>query len=780
MFKNYLKIAVRNLIRHKTYSFINIAGLAVGMASCFLILLYVLDEASYDRYHEKADQIFRVLKINKDGGEFSARTSFSLAPTLKNDFPEIINTARIFTNSVMVVNGGKSFKEDFFFADQDIFNVFTIPLIYGDNKTALEDPYSIVISEEMAKKYFKELNPIGKILSIRIKENEYNLKITGILEKFPHNSHFRSDFIASMSIVLNFYEKLEKKINFPITENWGSNIVFTYLLLPEGHAASELEKILPDFIERHIDKWLNINYHLQPLTQIHLHSSRIQDDIAKHGNIIYLYLFSVIAFLILLIACINFIILSTAQSVTRAKEVGIRKVIGASRLDVIKQILGESVLVSFISLPIAILLVELLLPFMNQLLGTKLIVSYYENWQFIIFLIFITFFVGIFSGTYISFYISAFQPIEIFKNKLKTGAKKTSFRKTLIITQLSISIILIVCTITIYQQLHYIKNKELGFNKNYIIVINSPKSIYNQFKNEILKNPNIINISGTQYVPPEKIFSSWHGKNYISVDYKYFETLGIEIAAGRAFSMNFSTDAKESIILNETGVKEFELKSPLGKEVEIEGKRKIIGIVKDFHFRSLHEKIEPLYFIINPEKCSKIIIRNQPENTLNTISYLKEKWGQFAISEPFEYYFIDEKYDNLYKSEQRLGEIIGYFGFFALFVTCLGLFGLISFMAERRTKEIAVRKALGASVTNVVKLLIKEFIILVVIASIIAWPAAYYAMNKWLQNFAYHVNMGFGTFLLAGLVALIIAIATVSFQAVKAAMANPVKFLRYE
>jgi putative ABC transport system permease protein len=780
MFKNYLKIAVRNLIRHKTYSFINIAGLAVGMASCFLILLYVLDEASYDRYHEKADQIFRVLKINKDGGEFSARTSFSLAPTLKNDFPEIINTARIFTNSVMVVNGGKSFKEDFFFADQDIFNVFTIPLIYGDNKTALEDPYSIVISEEMAKKYFKELNPIGKILSIRIKENEYNLKITGILEKFPHNSHFRSDFIASMSIVLNFYEKLEKKINFPITENWGSNIVFTYLLLPEGHAASELEKILPDFIERHIDKWLNINYHLQPLTQIHLHSSRIQDDIAKHGNIIYLYLFSVIAFLILLIACINFIILSTAQSVTRAKEVGIRKVIGASRLDVIKQILGESVLVSFISLPIAILLVELLLPFMNQLLGTKLIVSYYENWQFIIFLIFITFFVGIFSGTYISFYISAFQPIEIFKNKLKTGAKKTSFRKTLIITQLSISIILIVCTITIYQQLHYIKNKELGFNKNYIIVINSPKSIYNQFKNEILKNPNIINISGTQYVPPEKILSSWHGKNYISVDYKYFETLGIEIAAGRAFSMNFSTDAKESIILNETGVKEFELKSPLGKEVEIEGKRKIIGIVKDFHFRSLHEKIEPLYFIINPEKCSKIIIRNQPENTLNTISYLKEKWGQFAISEPFEYYFIDEKYDNLYKSEQRLGEIIGYFGFFALFVTCLGLFGLISFMAERRTKEIAVRKALGASVTNVVKLLIKEFIILVVIASIIAWPAAYYAMNKWLQNFAYHVNMGFGTFLLAGLVALIIAIATVSFQAVKAAMANPVKFLRYE
>jgi putative ABC transport system permease protein len=339
---------------------------------------------------------------------------------------------------------------------------------------------------------------------------------------------------------------------------------------------------------------------------------------------------------------------------------------------------------------------------------------------------------------------------------------------------------LIFCTITIYQQLQYIKNKDLGFNKSNIIVINSPKSVYEPFKNEILKNPNIINVSGGQCVPPEKSFSRWNGKNFIRVDYKYFETLGIEMAAGRAFSKNFSTDAKESIILNETAAKEFESKLPLGEEVEIEGKRKIIGIVKDFHFCSLHEKIEPLYFIIDPERCFKIIIKIRPELTTNTIYYLKEKWSQFGISEPFEYYFIDEKCDNLYKSEQRVGETIGYFGVLSLFITCMGLFGLISFITERRTKEIAIRKTLGASVTNVVILLIKEFIILVIIASIIALPIAYYIMNKWLQNFAYHINIGFGIFLLAGLVALIIAIVTVSSQTIKAARANPVDFLRYE
>ncbi|MBU0712023.1 ABC transporter permease [bacterium] len=798
MFKNYLKIAVRNLIRHKTYSFINIAGLAIGMASCFLILLYVLDEMCYDRYHENAKQIYRILNEDTGNEEFYSTTPFVLAPTLINDFPEVTKITRMVKNlgEIMVKQDENFIRENnLFFADQDIFDIFTFSFIKGNSKTALVEPYSIVITKKMAEKYFGDKDPMEKILTIKVENDLYDLKVAGVLKDIPRNSHFRADFIASMIIARNIFEKMEERFGFSILENWGFNNPFTYLLLPDNYPASKLEQKLPDFKKRHVPDWLNIKYHLQPLTDIHLHSTHVLSDIEVQGNITYVYLFSAIALLILLIACINFIILSTARSATRAKEVGVRKVIGASRSDVIKQILSESVLVSFISLPIAISLVEFFLPFANQLLRTKLTVNYYENWQFIISLILITFIVGITSGSYISFYLSSFQPVEILKRKLKPGQTKSNFRRILIIMQLSIYTMLIFCTGSIYRQLYYLQNKDLGFDKEHVVVINIPNpeflQKYESFKNEVIQNSGIINISGAWLIPPtsNRGTAQIYPKNdpdnkktigLNAVDYNYFETLNIEFATGRSFSIKFSTDEKEAVIINETAAREFGFKSPIGEKIKDFGNREIIGVVKDFHLRSLYERIEPCMFVLNPMEIYQVMIRIRPGNIPETLFFLKEKWKQFVPIAPFNYSFIDDNLNKLYESEQRAGKIIGYFTFLAILIASLGLFGLASFIAEQRTKEIGIRKVFGASVPVIVALLSKEIVKLTIIAIIIAFPVVYYAMNRWLQDFAYRINIGFGTFILTGLVALAIALFTVIFQAVKAATVNPVETLRYE
>ena len=801
MFKNYLKIAFRNLLKQKAYSFINIIGLAIALACCFVVLLYVLDELSYDRYHKNADRIFRIVYGNES---YITATPFPLAPTLRNDFPEVLKTVRISTTSLLIKKNENWIEEPkSICADEAFFEVFTLPLIKGDPQNVLNDPFSVVITKEMAEKYFGKQEPVGKTLNIQIEKELYDMKVTGIIEHFPKNSHFRTDFIASMSVVKEVdktFQKISKaRFGYPISllSSWDASSFYTYLLLPEGYVASELEIKLPEFNKRHFGDEKKFDFHLQSLTDIHL-SSKTRGDIDEQGSMRNIYLFSTIALFILAIACINFIILTTARSSNRAKEIGLRKVIGANRLDLIKQVLGESIVTAFIALPIAVTFVEVLLPFVNQLLGKELAGNYFQNWQCAIGFLSITIAVGIFSGSYIGFYLSRFQPVEIFKSMVIRGSSKSYFRKVLVIIQLSVFILMLVCSLLFYHQLHFLHNKDLGFSIEHLLsfyITNAEfKKSYQAFKHEIKSNPNVLSVSAAFDVPPTETGMSIqvatpdnpeekHEMKWLFVDYDYFETLRVKLVHGRTFSDKYANESHESVILNQSAIKELGLKESIGKVVKSENfnrPKKIIGVIEDFHEGSLHGQIPPMVFSCIPSQIGQIVIRIRPDNVSNTIEYIRNTWRQFNPDETFAFSFIEEEYSKFYRSEEKLGRIISAFTILTILVACLGLFGLSMFMAEQRTKEIGIRKVLGASVTSVVQLLTKEFIKWVLLANLIAWPIAYYAMNKWLQNFAYRINISWWVFVLAGGIALVIALLTVSWQVIRTAIANPMEALRYE
>jgi putative ABC transport system permease protein len=785
MFKNYLKVALRNIRRHKGYSFINIAGLAIGMACCILILLWVQDELSYDRFHENAGDIYRVIQDIKftDHSTTWAITQGPLGPSLKTDFPEIINATRITWRRFRLTYNDESFDEVIGMADGSIFEMFTFPLLKGDPTNALSDPHSIVVTEEMAEKYFGHEDPLGKIIKA---DNQWDFQVTGIMKKVPHNSHLQFDFLIPFIF--------GRELNYTV-DNWRNSQFRTYVQLQEGVPSQEVIQKISGYLYEKPTLEKDAKLNLQPLTRIHLYSNYEFDT--AHGDITYVTIFSIIAFFILLIACINFMNLATARSGNRAKEVGMRKVAGAQKTDIIRQFYGESILLAFIALFVALLMVWLLLPTFNNLAAKELSLDVSGNLLALLGLLGITLLAGIISGSYPALFLSAFQPGKILKGSLRSGSKGSAFRKILVVFQFTLTILLIICTIVVYNQLNFMRNMKLGYDKEYMIykgMRGDVRAKFDSVKNELLQNPNILGVTASSNVPTYGYsFSNslwrWEGQNpdeenlmrAVFVDLDYFKTFGIEIVEGRSYSKEFPTDATEAIMVNEEAVKVMGMESPIGKRLSIGNNNfKIIGVVKNYHFRSLRQKIDPLILIYAPSQSWVLFARLKSENIPKTLGYMENIWKEFAPAHPFNYRFLDEALDSLYRSEQRIGTLLRYFSILAIFISCLGLFGLASFMVEQRTKEIGIRKVLGASVSNIALLLSREFTKWVLLANIIAWPAAYYAMHKWLQSYAYSTNIALWSFFLSGTLALVIATVAVSYQSIKAAVANPADSLRYE
>ncbi|MGZ5285727.1 MAG: FtsX-like permease family protein [Flavisolibacter sp.] len=809
MFRNYFKVAFRNLWKYKTFSAINIVGLAVGLCSFLLISLYVLDELSYDRHFDNAARIYR---INSDiifgGGELRLpQTSDMMGATLKKDYPEVEEYTRIFTNSgsKMIKKGGSYINEpSVAHVDSTFFTVFSLEAISGDLKNSLNEPNTVVISEAAAKKYFNSLDVIGK--TIETNDNASTLyEITAVTKNLPTNSHFNFDLLFSM-----------KNVDY----NWGqfiSHNFHTYLLLKDGADEGSFEKKFDEYILRYVvpqaKQFMNINsmedfekagnkleYTMTPLTKIHLYSTR-QFEIAPSGNVQYVYIFSMVALFILLIACINFMNLTTARSANRAREVGIRKVLGTERKDLITQFLTESTLMAALSLVMAIFITWLVLPLFNEVTTKQMDISSLYSPVVLPLLIALPFLVGLLAGSYPAFYLSSFKPIVVLKGKLQAGARSVQLRSVLVVFQFLTSIILIIGTIIIYLQLNYIRNKNLGFNKDQVLVIDDAYSLGNNidaFKNEILAMPGVVSGTMSSFLPvsnssrndntfsKESVTSAESGINMQTwaVDQDYIPTMGMQIVKGRNFSTEFLSDSTATII-NETMEKFLDYPNPIGQKIYrsddggVVTSYTIVGVVKNFNFESVKRTVGPLSFFLrrSPGLVSFKINADQVPALLKNI---ESKWKTLAAGMPFSYRFLDESFDEMYRSEQRVGKIALSFAIIAILIACLGLFGLATYIAEQRTKEIGIRKVLGASVGGIVRLLSKEFVKLVLIAFVIATPFAWWAMNQWLKDFAFRVNISWWIFLVAGCLALLIAMATISLQAVKAALANPVKNLRNE
>lgn len=805
MFKNYVKIALRNLFRNKLYSFLNIAGLAIGIACCVLILLYVQDELSFDRFHEKADRIFRVNShffISERTMHF-ATTAHVQGQMFKDEYPEVENYVRFNQYGLRRVIRYKEntfYEEKFIYADHTLFDVFSFKLIKGNPKDALVKPNSLVVTEEMAEKYFGSDDPIGKDLRVNV---DTLFKVTGVMENIPKTSHIRPDFFASFSTL-----NLEPTGN--AAQDMLSNIDYlTYILLREGADYKEFEQKLVGFIDKYIGAVLkglggSARLEVQPLTRIYLHSD-LDSEMERTGDISYVYLFSGIGLFILLLACLNFMNLATARSANRAKEVGLRKVVGAQRFQLIKQFLGESMILTFIALILALLLASLTMSIFRNISAKDLTIGIFSNPVLMAGLLALFFIVSIIGGSYPAFFLSAFRPVEVLQGKLKRGAKSSILRIVLVSLQFTVSIVLIIGTLIVHKQLNYIRNSKLGYDKDNVVAlrIRNPETQkkYEAIKSELLRHPKILNVSASSSLPlGQNDFSAHHavGKPEDElimlfgqiVDEDFIDTYKIEMAQGRNFSKEFPTDPEEAIIVNEAAVKKLGWQdNPLNKEIErftsltTRKKYRIIGVVKDYHFQSLHEEIQPMILfnaVVYGGNYNRISVRVRPENIRETIGFIESKWAEFDSQYPLEYVFVDDQFDSLYRAEERLGQLFGYFTALAILIGCLGLFGLTSFTAEQRTKEIGIRKVLGASVPSVIMLLVREFTKWVLLAVLIAWPIGYFVMKTWLQNFHYRISLGFDTFLLAALLALIISIITVSYQSIRAALANPADSLKYE
>ena len=798
MFRNYLRVTLNNLKKHKSFSLINILGLAIGLACVILITSYVFHELSYDKYHEKADRIYRLRSDLKISGEHLdiPKTSPPMAQYLVENYPEVLNAVRFIPISRMPVRyQNRLFSEDhIFFADNSVFDIFTFPFSAGDSETALKTANSAVLTEALAEKYFGSDDPIGKVLNIN---NEYDFTITGVLKNIPKNSHFVFDMLCS-------FETLAQTESGQM-RNWLSINYYTYILLQDGSDFKLLEQKLPEMIEKNVGGLLKaikgeMAVYLQPLTSIHLHSNLMQ-ELSGNSSIVYIYIFVAIAVFILAIACINFMNLSTARSANRAKEVGLRKVMGANRSAIINQFLGESIFFCLISLVLALVLVELSLPFFKSLSGIDLNIGYLEHSWIIPVLIGLAVMTGVIAGVYPAFFLSSFHPVWVIKGIFKAGAGSIRFRSVLVVFQFFISVFLIIVTIGIFNQLHFMKNKRLGFNKEQIIVISisdeSTLDSLQPLKEELKKNDSILSVSASSHIPGQTTYVNpfipegfslqdmqYMGELYVDQD--FLQTLGIELAEGRNFSPDLQTDTQNSVIINETAAYKFGWKDPIGKtigDVSASGtikEKTVIGVVKDFHIESLHKKVIPLYIGYTTHALNVLAVRIKPERISETISFIEKKMDQFDPNRPFDYSFLDDSFDSQYRSEEQLSRVFSYFTILAIFIACLGLLGLASYAAEQKTKEIGIRKVLGASVPDIMILLSTQFAKWILIANFLAWPIAYYSLYKWLQGFAYRINITFAAFILSALISFGIALFTILYQTTRAAAADPIRSLRYE
>jgi len=786
MFKNYIKITFRHIKRHKGYSFINIAGLAIGMTCCILILLYIQYELSYDKFHEDAQDIYRIAFEIPDRIDMNASSFGLLAPALMQDFPEVQSAARIRRLESTVFYKDHAFTEkNFFLADPRFFDVFTFPVISGDPENALSQPFSVMITQEMTEKYFGDEDPIGKTMLI---DNKHDYKITGILKNPPQNSHFKFDFLASFITIDKIWEDYSL--------SWmNTNRILTYVKLQENFNPDDLERKFPEFLKRYGRE--DVVFHLQPLTGIHLHGT-IRNDIEANSDIRYVYIFSVIAFLIVLIACFNTMNLSTARSVYRSKEVGVRKVVGAERKHIIRQFMSESIIFALAALVISVFLIKLLLPAFNSLVDRNLSFNFFSDNEILLGLFILAIIVGFISGSYPALFLSSFHPVHILKG-MRVHKGSSAFRNFLVVFQFSISIVLIIGTLVIYQQLHYIKTRDLGFHKEQIVIVDikdeNLKNVYQTMRNDLKQNPRILGASFSCDLPNEidaRNSYRWEGQteenrwqlfNTAAVDNEFIDLLGLELTMGRNFSEEFPSD-KQACILSETAVRTIGWENPIGKRFGYREEGRVIGVIKDFHHLSLHSAIGPTVFLhVDKEtdlNLNYLLIKINPGDIPGTLAFIKKKFKEYSAHYPFSFTFLDDRVDRMYRTDNKLGQILNVFSFTAIFIACLGLFGLAAFTAERRTKEIGIRKVIGATVSNIFFLLSREFIKLVLMAFILAWPIAYFAMNRWLQGFAYRTHVGMAAFILSALSAFVIVLVTISYQSVKAATANPVDSLRYE
>ncbi|MGY3053078.1 putative ABC transport system permease protein [Pedobacter sp. UYEF25] len=805
MFKNHLKIAWRNLIKHKTFSIINISGLAIGLSICFIILLYVQNELSYDRFNKQAGNIARIaFKAEINGGKiFETNVMPPVAQALKNDYPEVQDATRLQpAGARKVTYKEKSFKDDeLAFVDANFFSIFTLPIIAGDGKTALQEPNTIIVTKVIAKKYFGNENPIGKILSFP--NDHAQFKVTGVIDEVPVNAHFHFDMFASMA-----------SLPSAKSDSWMVSNFFTYLLLKPDYDYKKLEAKLPEVVKKYmgpqiqqtmgislaqfITKGNQMGFILQPLTSIHLNShSNYELDVP--GNAMYVYVFGVIAVFILLIACINFVNLSTASAAKRAKEVGVRKVIGSTKIQLMKQFLVESALVVSIALFVALIIIQLMLPLFNTISEKHL--SFGFNLQIIASFIGLGALVSIIAGIYPAFFLSSFKPIATLKGKLTSSNNTFGLRSGLVIFQFFISVGLIIGTVVVRQQMKYIQNKNLGYDKEQLLSVSNSYALGKNeqlFKAEMLRDPRVVNATVSSYKPAGPSsggnalsFSEGHENQIMKtqeyhIDEQYIPTFGMKMASGRNFQKTFSTDST-AIIINETAAKAYGWNNltAVGKTIIRQNSDRgsnvpyhVIGVVKDFNFQSLHEPITPLLMTLNPDWG--LIFKVKTTDIRGLLSSMRKRWGEFNTDEPFTYTFMDDLYKKTYLAEEKTETILNIFSMFTILVACLGLFGLVTYTAEQRSKEIGIRKVLGASVNQLVQMLSKDLVKLVFIACLFAFPFSYWVMNKWLQGFAFRIGVSWWIFIVAGIAALLIALITVSFQAIKAALSNPIKSLRTE
>jgi len=807
MFTNYFKVAFRNLIKHKGFASINILGLSIGLASAMLILFYVMDELSYDDHHKKAEQIYRIsLKGRVAGQDLNiALSSVPLSEALVNDYPEVLNAVKLtFNDGIILKYKDLSFVEDrVMYADSSYAGIFTVGFIDGDPNNFMNRPNTIAITKSAAKKYFGSENPLGKM--IEFGDEQTLFEVTHLVKDLPHNSHFHYDFIVPF---------LNSRLSLPAFDMWITNNNYTYVLLQENFNPENLEAKFPEMIKKYVgpefesilgtsfsefeksdSKW---GYHLTPIKDIHLHSN-LDYEIESNGSIKTVYIFSVIAIFLIVIAGINFMNLSTAPSANRSKEVGIRKVVGSKKKQLIAQFFIESVLITFISLVIAILFVELALPYFNQFTNKSLSVNYFANPEILVGLVILGIVVGFFSGSYPAFYLSSFRPIKVLKGSLNAGAKNSLFRNILVVFQFVITIVLFIATLVVYNQLNYINKKDVGFEKDGLVVIKRSLSLGNSanvFKEDILKKPEILNASyvttlpgqdygNTVFVPEGLGVDEGRSLWFCAADFDFVETIGLNIEQGRYFSSDFASDSSavvvNSAVLSTMG---YGHKTINKKLTLVQGNNNnidfnIIGVT-NFNFESLHHNLRPLVILLDDRVAGNLLVRVDKDNISQSINFLKNEWEKYAPNQPFVYSFLSNDLEMKYRNENKTGAIFTLFSILAIVIALLGLLGLASFMAEQRIKEIGIRKVMGASVTKIIALLSKEIVFLIIISTLIAWPVAYYLMNKWLQDFAFKINLRLEVFILASVISFLLAMFTVGYRAYSAATVNPADSLRDE
>ncbi len=799
MFKNHMLIAWRNIKKSKAYSALNILGLAAGMAVFVLIMLYVRNELSYDRYHTNADNIYRVIQ-EQPGNDYEGSDRFAVTPAplaraMESDFPEVRAAARVdFMTNVLLDVGDKTFLEDeVHWADPETFEVFSFPLVRGDRTTALRDPFSTLVSERTARRFFGGDDPVGRTIRFRVQDKPFDFRVTGVFRDLPANSHFVMDVVAPFATLASVTPDND-------FTQWDSSSYFTYALLRDGADPKAVEGKFPAFLDKYrrddggLHHGRKTRYILQPLTAIHL-SPRINFDFAGSGDPRFVLLLATIAVLVLIIACVNYMNLATARSLKRAKEVGLRKVIGAAKGQLVRQFLGDSILLTVLALFLAIGAVLLVLPAFRSFVERQISFNPLRDAALMPALLLLALAVGVAAGSYPAFFVSAFRPAATLKGTGTSRAKGRRLRNGLIVFQFAASIALIICTIGVRSQLRYIQNKDLGFDREQIVALRPRGAVRKDiqaFRTELLKDPAVLAVSASACLPnsvDSNTNANWPGRPpgvripiyYMSADYDYLPLFGLKLADGRNFSREFVSDAKAAYLINESAQKALGWKDPVGRDFG--GKDavgKIVGVLKDFHQHSLHLPIMPLYISLRPDYGRYLSIKIRGGDIPGTLDFIKRTWRRLEPDYPFEYRFFDDMFNETYKAEQRMGTMFSLFAGLAVLIACLGLVGLASFTAERKTKEIGIRKVLGASSSGVIVLLSREFMKWVVVANLIAWPVGYFVMRGWLRNFAYRTSLTAPMFLGAAFAAFAIAAAVISLQTYRAATANPADSIRYE